>query len=141
MQSASSHDTHDTHDAHDAPPRAPSVLIIEDSPSNLIITRMTLEREQIPYDATDNVDDGWEKLQHGDFSVVITDLSLGGIPLIERMRATPRYASIPVIVSTGHGAQEKIEQALLAGAQAYLIKPYTLSTLVELVRRALNGDL
>lgn len=136
MHSASSHDP------HDAPTKTTATaLIVEDDPSNLIITGMTLRREQIPYVTTDNIDDGWEELQRGDISVVITDLSLGALVLIQRMRATPQFAKIPIIISSGVGNQDTIQQALDAGAQAYLKKPYELSTLVALVRRALDGNL
>jgi len=135
MQSRSSHDP------HSAPARTDTVLIIEDDPAHLLITEHTLRFEHIPFTSTENIDDGWEQLQRGDISVVITDLSLGAVTLIKRMRATERFATIPVIVSSGVGYQEQVQQALDAGAQAYLIKPHPLSTLVELVRRALGGAL
>ncbi|HZC05002.1 MAG TPA: response regulator [Ktedonobacterales bacterium] len=128
---------HDPQGPHGAAPRTSAVLIIEDDPPNLLVTEMTLRAERIPFVSVDNINDAWDELQRSDISLVIADLSLGGFSLIERMRATQRFDHIPVIISTGERRHEKIQQALDAGAQGYLIKPYPLEQLLTHIRSAL----
>jgi two-component system, sensor histidine kinase ChiS len=131
---------HDPQGPHGAAPRTSTVLIIEDDPTNLLVTEMTLRAERIPFVSVDNIDDAWDELQRSDVSLVIADLSLGGLALIERMRATPRFAHIPIIISTGERRHERIQQALDAGARGYLIKPYPLEQLLTHIRGALTTD-
>jgi chemotaxis protein histidine kinase CheA/CheY-like chemotaxis protein len=57
--------------------------------------------------------------------VVITDVEmpqLDGIELIKRMRADTRWSTLPVIVLSTRGSAEDKQRAVVAGANAYLVK-------------------
>ena len=71
--------------------------------------------------------------------VVITDLRMGsrddGLQLLERMRHD--HPSVPVVLITAFGSIETAIRAVKDGAFDYVSKPFELSALVDVVRRAL----
>lgn len=60
-----------------------------------------------------------------------------GISLIQRLRSNPRYATVPIIVSSAKCSQEDQSVALEAGADDYLTKPFSAQKLIEVIRRYL----
>ncbi len=121
--------------------RAPTILIIENEPSNRVILDLTLRAAHYSCIATDTVDEAWNHLQRSDINLVITDLHLfaraDALSLIARMRANPHTARIPVIVTSGDRSQERRQAALAAGAGAYLVKPYEKGALLAHIRQCL----
>lgn len=109
-----------------------TVLIVEDSPqmaANLEIALASVDGVDVRI-ATTGVD-AIEMLQQLDgepVAAVITDLDLprlNGFQLIEFLRANPRYARTPIIVSSGSTDPDSPARALRLGADAYFAKPYS----------------
>src|SRR4051794_19364717 len=69
--------------------------------------------------------------------VVITDLKLpglDGLELVRRLHATkPR---VPVILMTAHGTTETAIEAMKLGAFDYLVKPFEMAELIDVVAKA-----
>jgi CheY-like chemotaxis protein len=64
----------------------------------------------------------------GQVAAMITDLEMprmGGLELIGRVRADPRFAYLPVIAASGSADEEAAGKALAAGADAFFPKPYS----------------
>jgi DNA-binding NtrC family response regulator len=87
---------------------------------------------------------GTEGLAHATGSavnVVITDLrlpGLNGLELIRRLRAAqPR---LPVILITAFGTTDTAIEATKFGAYDYLLKPFAIPQLIELVRKAAESN-
>jgi DNA-binding response OmpR family regulator len=59
----------------------------------------------------------------------------GGVELCRRIREID--ASTPIVFYSGAARESEREEALAAGAQAYLVKPADVAVLVETVRRLL----
>lgn len=71
------------------------------------------------------------------FEVVILDINMphvDGITLLARIRADVRLAEVPVIMSTGITARNKISEAGSLRATHYLVKPFPPSVLIEKVK-------
>jgi len=62
---------------------------------------------------------------------------LNGIDVIKKMRADSRLRSIPVLMVSTESEEDRIKQAMDAGAQGYLTKPFTPEQLTNAIRRAL----
>ncbi len=62
---------------------------------------------------------------------------LDGMEVLRRIRATPIWRSIPVIMISSQAQQELIVQAVREGARNYVVKPFRPETLVRKVREAL----
>jgi len=61
-----------------------------------------------------------------------------GFDLLTYVRHHHRLALVPVIMLTAHGDPEQIRKGLALGADGYLPKPYSKSTLTDTLRRVLK---
>jgi chemotaxis protein histidine kinase CheA/ActR/RegA family two-component response regulator len=75
--------------------------------------------------------------------LVIADMEMprmNGIELTAHLRATPASAKVPVIMITSRSTAKHKEQAMAAGVNVYLNKPYSEDTLLAKVRELLAGE-
>lgn len=90
-------------------------------------------------------DEGLERLKHGRFDVVITDLmmpGMNGLTFLKKVKE--RDPDVPVIIITGYPAIDTAVKAIEAGAFDYIAKPFMLDEFRLLIenahqRRALAG--
>ena len=73
--------------------------------------------------------------------LVLLDLMLPGTDGIELMRTVPELADLPVIFISGYGRDETIARALEAGAEDYVVKPFSPTELTARIRAALRRRL
>ena len=71
-------------------------------------------------------------------ALVLLDLVLPGTDGIKLMEAASALADLPVIFISGYGRDETIARALEAGAEDYVVKPFSPTELVARVRAALR---
>jgi two-component system chemotaxis response regulator CheY len=85
--------------------------------------------------------DGLEKLYTNSCDLVLTDINMShmdGYEFIRRVRADPKYSSVPIIiVSTESESKDKMK-GFLAGANLYIVKPSSPEMMVENVRMVMN---
>ncbi|HYG69768.1 MAG TPA: hybrid sensor histidine kinase/response regulator [Anaeromyxobacteraceae bacterium] len=70
-------------------------------------------------------EDGWAKLQHGNYHLLVTDVQmpvLDGIDLTRRVKATPRFVKLPIVIMSSLSAPEERRRGVDAGADAYMVK-------------------
>ncbi len=76
--------------------------------------------------------------------LVLLDLMLPGTDGIELMQAIPELATLPVIFISGYGRDETIARALEAGAEDYIVKPFSPTELTArigaILRRRANPE-
>jgi CheY-like chemotaxis protein len=122
---------------------APRVLVVDDSDAirRLIVVNLELEG----YDVRTAVD-GEQALQVVETwrpDVITLDVvmpRLGGFETLERLRADPGTADIPVVVVTGRAQAADRARGDALGAEAYLSKPFEPAELVTVVGRlAISG--
>ena len=111
-----------------------TILTVDDSASIRLTTRVTLTNAG--YQVTEAVDglDGLAKLNGGQFDLVITDLNMpnmDGLTMLQNIRADPALAKLPVLMVTAEAKKENIIAAAQAGANGYVVKPFTAATLDE----------
>ena len=70
--------------------------------------------------------------------LVLLDLVLPETDGIELMRSVPELADLPVIFISAYGRDETVVQALEAGADDYIVKPFSDAELAARVRAALR---
>lgn len=76
------------------------------------------------------------KREHFDF--VVTDWNMPrmqGIDLLREIRSDESLKNIPVLMVTAEAKKENIIQAAQAGADGYIVKPFTKATLYEKLER------
>ena len=70
--------------------------------------------------------------------LVLLDLMLPGTDGVQLMQTVPELADQPVIFISGYGRDETIASALDAGADDYIVKPFSPTELVARIRAALR---
>ena len=76
--------------------------------------------------------------------LVILDRSLpgmGGIEILQRLRAKPETYLMPVLMLTATGGEDKIDEGIGSGADGYLLKPFDPNMLVDKVASILTNSL
>ena len=109
-------------------------LVVDDSATMRRIVINALKTIGYP-DAVEAAD-GKEALAKCDDSIqiVITDWNMpimGGLDLVKPLRSDPRTAKIPILMVTTRSLKEDILQALDAGINSYILKPFTPEVLKE----------
>lgn len=64
---------------------------------------------------------------------------LDGITVLKRMKQSPRYADLPVIMQSAAASGDHIKEGLNAGAYYYLTKPFDAAILPSIVHAAVRG--
>ena len=117
------------------------VLIVEDDPSMAASLRRGLEAEGYAVDVAADGDEAmWSASEH-DFDVVVLDIMLpkrNGFQVVAELRR--RHNSVPVLMLTAKDGEWDQAEALDAGADDYLAKPFSypvlLARLRALIRRS-----
>ena len=83
-----------------------------------------------------------ERFDPYETDVILTDLSMpemDGYELIERLRERTGRR-IPAVAITGYDSEEDRARAAASGFDGHVVKPFGVATLVDLVRRVVDGD-
>jgi CheY-like chemotaxis protein len=111
----------------------PTVLLVEDelacSQTLEVALESAPETDAAPSLAhTPTAEQALAILREHAISVLITDInlpSMDGLELIRRVRAEPRWATLPIIVTSADVDPATHERALRLGANAFFTKPYS----------------
>jgi len=113
-------------------------MIVDDSASIRKVVRLTLESEGFNViDASDGVD-ALKKLNGIKIHLIITDVNMpnmDGITLVEEAKKLPDYKFTPMMMLTTESADEKKNLGRLAGAKAWLVKPFQPPVLLNAVSK------
>ena len=125
-----------------AAPRAggqPSrILVVDDDPQTLRYVRDTLADAGYAALVTGEHADLARIIQKEKPQLVLLDLILPGTDGIELMQTVPELADLPVIFISAYGRDETIARALEAGADDYIVKPFSPTELTARIRAALR---
>ena len=116
----------------------PVVLVVEDEKDLVATYERLLRRQGCAITAAGTLRDGLAALDSGQFALVIADLRLpdgNGLEIVRSARQRP--GGPPVIVVTGFVSLQSRQDALGAGAMAYLAKPFSALALSSLVQEVL----
>lgn len=118
--------------------RVTRVLVVEDDRD--IASAVALELEHAGYEAKVEGDGAGALLAADDWSphLVVLDLGLPSIDGIDVCRRLRSESGIPILVLTARGEVEDRIRGLDAGADDYLIKPFSLGELMARVRSTLR---
>ena len=119
--------------------RAPTrILVVDDDPHTLRYVRDALSAAG--YDPI--VTGEHQKLSHiirlAKPDLVLLDLVLPGTDGIELMEHIPELADLPVIFISAYGRGETVAKALEAGADDYIVKPFSATELTARIDAALR---
>lgn len=119
--------------------QANRVLCVEDDEDTRDMLRTMLGYSDLEGVGASNVGAALCLMEHERFSLYILDggpRGVKGLSLCEQIRASD--ARTPIVIFSGHASASDIEAGMLAGADAYLIKPDS-SKLISTIRRLLEA--
>lgn len=111
------------------------ILVVDDFPTMRRIIRNLLK--DLGFENVDEAEDGamgLEKLRNNNFDFVVSDWNMpnmDGLQMLQAIRADPNLAALPVLMVTAEAKKENIIAAAQAGANGYVVKPFTAATLEE----------
>jgi len=112
------------------------ILVIEDNADSREIFRTVLERAKFEVLEAVDGEDALSKIESGEFSVILVDLSLpkiSGWDLLGRIKK--KHSLTPLIAVTAHAMTGDREKAIAAGCDDYISKPFKPAQLVEKVKK------
>lgn len=110
-------------------------LIVDDFSTMRRIVRNLLK--ELGYSNVDEAEDGamaLAKLRSEPFDFVISDWNMpvmDGLTMLQNIRADAALSKLPVLMVTAEAKKENIVAAAQAGANGYVVKPFTAATLDE----------
>jgi len=128
--------------------RAIRVLLVEDDPNDIVLTRRAFRKTELP-EPIAIVEDGEQAVAYlgatGEFAdrrahplpdLVLLDLKLPrmtGLEVLAWLRQQPSLQRLPVIVLTSSREISDVNRAYELGANSYLGKPVTFDSLARIV--------
>lgn len=111
-------------------------LVVEDARSMRKIIRQGLEKnfDRIEVDEAANGREALQNLARSRYALILSDLDMpvmDGEQLLLWVRSQPVHRNTPFIMITATREREAVTKILKAGANAYLIKPFTMDDLLQ----------
>ncbi len=111
------------------------ILVVDDFSTMRRIVKNVLK--QIGFEKLEEAEDGaqaYSKLQNGNFDFVVSDWNmpnLDGMGLLKKIRSDEKLKDLPVLMVTAEAEKEKVVEAIKAGVNNYIVKPFTAEVLKE----------
>lgn len=121
-----------------------NILIVDDSATTRAIIAKTIQMAQIPVGHLGEAVNGQEALEELDkqwYDLVLTDLHMpvmNGVELVKQMRSRNLLSTVPVVVVTSEGGQDRIDQLKQWGVRAYIRKPFTPEQMTTVIHEMLG---
>lgn len=116
------------------------VLIIEDEAEIVSFLKPELIYEGYEVDFADDGRVGFDKIQRGNYDIVLLDIMLPSLNGIEICRRVRKVSNIPIIMLTARDEIADKITGLDTGANDYLTKPFSIEELLARMRSVLRRD-
>ncbi|MBZ5725794.1 MAG: response regulator [Acidobacteriia bacterium] len=115
-------------------------IVVDDSRAVRMILSRTLRELGYQVGEAGNGREALEAIgQFAPVDLVMADWNMpemDGLELLKRIRESPAYRAIPVIMVTTENETDQMSAALAAGANEYVMKPFTKEILIDKLRLA-----
>ena len=114
------------------------ILVVDNEPQIRRVIRLTLNLEGFEVDDTKSGDEALDHLRSGMYDLVLLDIDMPGMTGFETCRAIRAISDMPIIMLTARNAEKDKVEALDAGADDYITKPFSTPELLARVGAALT---
>ncbi len=119
------------------------ILIIEDQPDIRKLVRMTLDFNDYEIHDTADAETGLRMVEEIGPDLILLDImmpgKMDGLALCRLLKGSKDYCDIPLILLTARGQQADREAGIHAGADEYMVKPFSPIKLIEVVEAFMSG--
>ena len=117
------------------------ILIADDEPDLLNAAKIMLERGGYQVVEATNGDEALERAISENPDLIILDVVMpgkNGLEVCKILKEKPQTRSIPILIYTVLGREEEKKLSKEAGADGFLVKPFTPDDLVSIVKKHLE---
>src|SRR3984957_19619596 len=114
------------------------ILVVDDEPQIRRVMRTTRVAQGYQVSDARTGNDALASIRSEKYDLVLLDVNMPGISGIQTCREIRLGSDLPVIMITVRGAERDKVQALDAGADGYLTKPFSVSELLARIRAVLR---
>ncbi len=121
--------------------RARSVLLVDDEPSIRTFCRYALQTDDLKCDEAADGQAGLDAIRAKPYDLVLLDVDMpvmNGMELLRRLREQPPWPHLKVVMFSGRSSADEMAQMMVAGADDYLTKPFSVVQLRARVKAALR---
>jgi two-component system, chemotaxis family, chemotaxis protein CheY len=114
-----------------------NILVVDDSTAIRKILIRVLRQTALAIGEIFEARDGLEALdivRNHPLNLVLSDINMpnmDGLALLAELKGTEQWRSLPVVMITTEGSEEKVSQAIRLGSAAYIRKPFTAEQIQE----------
>src|SRR5437764_12157106 len=114
----------------------PPVLVVDDEKNMRLSVRTLLEDEGYSVRTVESAEEALAALSQDEFLMVITDARLGGMSGYDFLaKARAQWPELTMLMITAYATPKLAVQAIKAGANDYLAKPFAPEELILAVKR------
>lgn len=118
------------------------LLVVDDfATMRRIVSNLLRESGATHITEAENGVEALRKLEAGNFKFVVSDWNMpnmNGLELLQAVRSSPQLKDLPFLLVTAEARKENIVDAAQAGADGYIVKPFTAATLSEKIMMILK---
>ena len=118
-----------------------SVLTVDDSASLRMAIRIALTGAGYKVTEAGDGREGLAKAQSERFDMILTDLNMpnmDGLSMIREIRKLSTQTGVPIVFLTTESDDSMKQQAKMAGATGWLVKPFVPEQLLRVVQKVLG---
>ncbi|MGA3328311.1 MAG: response regulator transcription factor [Terriglobia bacterium] len=114
------------------------ILVVDDEPQIRRVMRTTLVARGYMVSTARNGEEALQKVRDERFDLVLLDINMPGIGGMEACRIIRSQGDIPIVILSIRNAEKEKVEALDAGADDYVTKPFSMPELLARIRAALR---
>jgi len=119
-----------------------SILIVDDSGTNLFLLQSLLEDEGYTVFITEDPGEGLKYIENrSDIGLILLDIMMpkfDGFEFMKKLSDSGKISHIPVIMVTARDDRQTQEEAINMGATAYFTKPLNLNQVIKTIHEQLD---
>jgi DNA-binding response OmpR family regulator len=116
------------------------ILLVDDHQDTLDLFAMVLSDDNYEVVTASSLKQAWEQAQNRHFDLLVLDSRLqdgSGLELCRNIRETDQRT--PILFCSGQAYEQNKQEALRAGAQAYLVKPVSIAAIRDAVHELISA--
>ena len=121
-----------------APENKGNILVVDDEPQITRVLKTTLSSQGYGVRSAGDGQEALDEMKNWPPDLIITDLRMPSVDGLELCRRVRKDSRIPIIVLSVKGEEPIKVEALDAGADDYITKPFSVNELLARVRAALR---
>ncbi len=114
------------------------ILVVDNDPQIRRVMRTTLVAQGFEVSDARNGEEAMERVRDGKFDLVVLDINMPGLNGIEVCKEIRAISDMAIIMLTVRNTEKDKTEALEAGADDYVTKPFSMPELLARVRAALR---